>query len=119
MKFVNTGNFKLPRFNTKEYTDLQEKISRSLRQTELSKVPGFRDVKVVNFFSRQDGEFETDVEVIVDENEFLAEDDPLTVKQALEDTVSRGRIGNLKVEPSSLVLGKEGMLIIIPKVKPD
>merc|ERR1712203_1056306 len=27
--------------------------------------------------------------------------------QALEDTVSRGRTGNLKVEPSSLVLGKE------------
>merc|ERR1712117_699742 len=51
--------------------------------------------------------FETDVEVILDENEFLSEENPLTVKQALEDTVSRGRIGNLKVEPSSLVLGRE------------
>ena len=106
MKFVNTGNYKLPRANTKEYTELQERISRSLRQTELSKVPGFRDVKVINFFSRQDGEFETDVEVILDENEHLSAENPLTVKQALEDTVSRGRIGNLNVEPSSLVLGK-------------
>jgi hypothetical protein len=50
MKFVDTQNFRLPRERTEEFTQLQERISRSLRNTKLSKVPGFIDVAVVSFF---------------------------------------------------------------------
>jgi hypothetical protein len=112
MKFVELGNFKLPRAGTREFTELQEKISRNLRATEISKVPGFVDVAVINFFSRQDGEFETDIVVLVDKNEFESEESPLTVEAALKDTVSRGRIGIFKVQPSSLSLDGVGKFVV-------
>ena len=51
VKFIDLGqHYKLPRDGTKEFTDLQIKISRSLRNTELRKVPGFLDVAVTSFF---------------------------------------------------------------------
>jgi len=104
MKFVNTGNYQLPRPDTEEFTKLQERISRSLRQTELRQVPGFLDVAVTRFFSRQDGEFNAEMLVIVDQATFESEAEPLTVKQALTKAVARKRIGTLQVEPSSLSL---------------
>ena len=50
LKFVELGNFKLPRDGTEEFVNLQAKISRSLRNTELRNVPGFIDVVVTSFF---------------------------------------------------------------------
>ena len=50
VKFVDLGNFNLPVENTKEYTELQAKISRNLRNTDLKLVPGFVDVAVLDFY---------------------------------------------------------------------
>ena len=50
VKFVDLGNFNLPVENTKEYTELQNKISRNLRNTDLKLVPGFVDVAVLDFY---------------------------------------------------------------------
>ena len=50
IKFVELGNFNVPREGTKEFSELQTKISRSLRNTELRHVPGFIDVAVTSFF---------------------------------------------------------------------
>merc|ERR1712117_288939 len=104
LKFVNLGNFKLPRDGTREFTELQAKISRSLRNTDLRRVPGFLDVAVTSFYSEGQGEFDSDLMIIVDKNEFEAvpEADALTVEDALQLTVDGGKIGNLHVDPSSL-----------------
>ena len=51
LKFVDLGpSYKLPREQTEEYTDLQNKISRNLRNTALKDVPGFLDVSVTSFY---------------------------------------------------------------------
>jgi len=105
LKFVETGNYKLPREGSVEYTELQERISRSLRSTKLSQVPGFQDVAVVKFYSKEDGEFETDLVVIIDKNEFEESTDALSVEEALQLSLSRGKLGNLKVDPASFSLG--------------
>merc|ERR1712117_409131 len=104
LKFVNLGNFKLPRDGTREFTELQAKISRSLRNTDLRRVPGFLDVAVTSFYSEGQGEFDSDLMIIVDKNEFEAvpESDALTVEDALQLTVDGRKIGNLHVDPSSL-----------------
>ena len=51
MKFVELGDlYRLPVRGTKEYIDLQVKISKSLRElTPLNGVPGFQDVVVTKF----------------------------------------------------------------------
>jgi len=104
LKFVNLGNFKLPRDGTREFTELQAKISRSLRNTDLRRVPGFIDVAVTSFYSEGQGEFDSDLMIIVDKNEFEAvpESEALTVEEALQKTVEGGKIGNLEVDPPSL-----------------
>eukprot|EP00092_Neocalanus_flemingeri_P024776 GFUD01026865.1.p1 GENE.GFUD01026865.1~~GFUD01026865.1.p1 ORF type:complete len:678 (-),score=153.52 GFUD01026865.1:380-2230(-) len=105
LKFVGVGtNFKLPREGTKEFTDLQAKISKSLRKTELKLVPGFLDVAVTSFFSENQGEFESDLMVFIDKNEYEAVPEALTVEEALQQTVEGGRVGNLDVDPNSLSL---------------
>merc|ERR1719334_1425855 len=103
-KVVETGNFRIPDPGTKDFTVLQERISRSLRSTDLSKVPGFLDVAVINFFSKQHEEFDTDVVVILDKDQFEAASDPMTVEEALQLALGRGRLGALKVDPTSLDL---------------
>ena len=50
LKFVGLNNFNLPAENTKDFTDLQTQISRSLRNTQLKQVPGFVDVSVFDFY---------------------------------------------------------------------
>merc|ERR1712243_37901 len=80
LKFVDTGNFKLPRKGTQEFTSLQQKISRSLRGTEISKVPGFEDVVVMDFHSKQDGEFDTELVIILNKEVFEAEAEKEAVK---------------------------------------
>ena len=44
----------------------------------------------------------------MDKNDYDAEDSPLEVKDALKESVSRGRIGGLKVDPASLSFGGVG-----------
>jgi len=104
LKFVDTGNFKLPRQGTQEFTSLQQKISRSLRGTEISKVPGFEDVVVMDFHSKQDGEFDTELVIILNKEVFEAEAEKEAVKEALERSVEKGKIGHHSVDPSSLKL---------------
>ena len=50
IKFVELGNYQFPRAGTKEFTDLQATISRSLRNTDLKLVPGFVDVAVHDLY---------------------------------------------------------------------
>ena len=50
LKFVNLGdNFVLPTRGSREYTALQERVSKALEATELSLVPGFEEVVVDKF----------------------------------------------------------------------
>ena len=44
--------------------------------------------------------------VVLDKNEFEAEEEKLTVEDALEQTVTGGRVGSLVVDPESLTMGK-------------
>ena len=60
------------------------------------------------FFSEGQGEIESDLMVVVDKNQFEAEPDPLTVEEALQQTVEGGKIGNLRVDPKSLSLDGVG-----------
>jgi len=101
LKFVQLKNFRLPKQGTKEFFDLQEKISRSLRNTELKRVPGFIEVAVTSFYSERQGEFDSELMVVVDKSEYEAGTGP-RVEQALQKTVAGGRIGNLRVDSSSL-----------------
>jgi len=107
LKFVDLGpSYKLPREQTEEYTDLQNKISRNLRNTALKDVPGFLDVSVTSFYSQQQGEFEANFMVIVDKNQFDAAPNALTVQEALNKTAAARKIGNLKVDSESLKVGE-------------
>jgi hypothetical protein len=51
LRFVELGDrYRLPVLGTKEYTDLQIQISKSLRElTPLQTVPGFQDVVITKF----------------------------------------------------------------------
>lgn len=51
LKFVELGeSYQLPVRGTKEYTELQVRISKSLRElTSLKSVPGFQDVMITKF----------------------------------------------------------------------
>ena len=60
------------------------------------------------FYSKGQGEFDADLVVIVDKNEFDAVPEALTVEEALRQTVEGGRIGNLAVDPNSLSLDGVG-----------
>lgn len=45
--------------------------------------------------------------VVLDKNEFESvEDKEVTVASALEETVSGGRLGSLRLDPQSLTMGK-------------
>ena len=68
---------------------------------------GYKTLKVSNhdlFDSEGQGEFDSDLMIIVDKNEFEAvpESEALTVEEALQKTVEGEKIGNLEVDPSSL-----------------
>ena len=108
VKFVELGDrYRLPVRGTREYTELQQRISKSLRETEISKVEGFEDVVVTKFKStdKQFGEFEAQMIVIVDQKAYEAKEAATpTVEEAILDTFSEGRVGALKVEPDSLVV---------------
>ena len=59
------------------------------------------------FYSDNQGEFYTDLVVVLDKNEFESvEDKEVTVASALEETVSGGRLGSLRLDPQSLTMGK-------------
>jgi hypothetical protein len=60
------------------------------------------------YFSEGQGEFESDLVVIVDKNEFEAVPEALTVEEALQQTVEGGKIGNLRVDRESLSLDGVG-----------
>ena len=71
---------------------------------------GYKTLKcpTMMYFSEGQGEFESDLMVIVDKNEFEAVPEALTVEQALQQTVEGGKIGNLAVDPKSLSLDGVG-----------
>jgi len=104
LKFVDTTNFKIPKEGTKEFTELQDRISKGMRNTELRNVPGFLGVQIKRFFSANQGEFEIELIVMVDKNEFESEGETPTVEEALETTVKGGKIAGIKVDPKSLSL---------------
>jgi len=107
VKFINAGEaFQLPIQGTEEYSILENRISRSLAQTNLKNVPGFQGVTVTKFSSKNQGEFVTDLIIVLDKNTFEGEDNKLTVEKALKDTVSGGRVGSLNVDPESLTMGE-------------
>ena len=140
LKFVNLGdNFVLPTRGSREYTALQERISKSLEATDLSLVPGFEEVLVdkfrayvpwflrsetlslsaapfennhnVNQHFRTDktfGELEAQMTVVVDRDEYESSGTDMKVKNVLEAVANKGRIGNLKVEPESLIVREPG-----------
>ena len=60
----------------------------------------------MNIFSKNQGEFVTDLVVVLDKNEFEAEEEKLTVEDALKQTVTGGRVGSLVVDPESLTMGE-------------
>ena len=50
LKFVELGDrYRLPVRGSREYTELKAKISKALKATTISQVPGFEDV-VINRF---------------------------------------------------------------------
>ena len=50
VKFVELGDrYKLPVRGTREYKELQTRISRALQGTEIARVPGFEEVTVTKF----------------------------------------------------------------------
>ena len=50
VKFIELGDrYRLPVAGTREYKELQTRISKALKQTPIANVPGFEDV-VVNKF---------------------------------------------------------------------
>lgn len=111
LKFVELGKlYQLPVKGTKEYTDLQVRISKSLRElTPLKTVPGFQDVVVTKFKSAEFGEFTADMIVVIDKQEYDAKtDDKMTVEKALKETAQGGQIGNLKIDPQSLTMRAPG-----------
>jgi len=64
-------------------------------------------VQIIFFYSDNQGEFYTDLVVVLDKNEFESvEDKEVTVASALEETVSGGRLGSLRLDPQSLTMGK-------------
>lgn len=98
---------RLPVRGTREYRELQTRISRALRSTEIAQVPGFEDVQITKFkgTDRLFGEFEAEMLVVVNRDEYQAKpEDAMTVEKAIKSTVNEGRVGNLKVEPESLKL---------------
>jgi len=107
MKFINLAdNYQLPKVGTREYTDLENKISRSLSETSLKNVPGFEGVIISRLFSDNQGEFISDLRVVVDQDKYTEKEDDLTVEDALQKTVGEGRVGRLYVDPESLTMGE-------------
>ena len=50
IKFIELGDrYRLPVAGTREYKELQTRISKALKQTSIAQVPGFQDV-VINKF---------------------------------------------------------------------
>ncbi len=114
VKFVELGErYRLPVRGTREYKELQSRISRALEGTKISQVQGFVELQILKFKStkKQFGEFEAEMMVVVDKEEYdgRAEDTP-TVEEAIRDAVAEGRVGALQVEPESLVLQAPGMV---------
>ena len=60
------------------------------------------------YFSKGQGEFESDLVVILDKNDFEAQPEAITVEEALQKAVDGGKIGNLAVDPKSLSLDDVG-----------
>jgi len=106
LKIIKVGvNYQLPREGTREYTKLQEKIQRALIGSQLNDVPGFQHVAVTNFRRTGNGEFVTDLMVLVDKNVFEDANEPMSVKKALEEIVESEKIGGIySVDPKSLDL---------------
>ena len=58
---------------------------------------------------KQFGELEADLSVIVDKDEYESSGTDMKVKDVLETVANTGRVGNLAVEPASLVVREPGM----------
>ena len=116
IKFVDLGErYRLPVRGSREYTELKTKISKALKATSISSVPGFQDV-VINRFRGTDkvfGEFLADMMVVVNKDEYESKDvEQMTVEKAVGEVARGGRVGNLKVDPESLELKAPGKLKI-------
>ena len=62
--------------------------------------------KSVLCFSKNQGEFLTDLVVVLDKNQFEDADEKLTVEDALKQSVNTGKVGSIFVDPESLTMGK-------------
>ena len=118
MKFIELGeSYRLPVRGTKEYQELQVRVSKSLRElTDLKDVPGFNEVVITKFKSTKNsfGEFVAEMAVILDKEEHEANtDESMTVPKALKNAANNGRIGNLKVDPKSLSLKEPGKIFVL------
>jgi len=116
-RFVKLAeSYQLPVIGTREYTELENRIAKSLSQTNLRNVPGFQGVQITKFSSDNQGEFYTDMVVVVDKEQFEKggenEVEKLTVETALQETVEGGRVGNLFVDPQSLTMGEAKSTIV-------
>ncbi|TRY75553.1 hypothetical protein TCAL_06383 [Tigriopus californicus] len=108
VKFIELGDkYQLPVSGSREYTELKTRISRAMKGTMISQVPGFQEI-VINKFRGTDkifGEFEADMFVVVDKDEYEAkEPEAMTMEKAIEESVKDGMVGSLQVDPQSLVL---------------
>ena len=54
------------------------------------------------------GELEADMTVIVDRDEYESSGTDMNVKDVLEAVANKGKVGNLQVEPASLVVREPG-----------
>ena len=66
---------------------------------------------VIQVFYRTDktfGELEADMTVIVDRDEYESSGTDMNVKDVLEAVANKGKVGNLQVEPASLVVREPG-----------
>ena len=66
----------------------------------------FNPYKPLVYFSKNQGEFLTDLVVVLDKNQFEDADEKLTVEDALKQSVNTGKVGSIFVDPESLTMGK-------------
>ncbi|VEN42624.1 unnamed protein product [Callosobruchus maculatus] len=111
VKLVELGeNFKLPKAGSLQYTDLTNSIEENFKPL-FNKLPGYRRVVVENI-KPDDRNLVAAMNLqlerpLADKARALAEDTSAMdekVKRVVRESISSGRIGNLKVDPQYLVI---------------
>ncbi|CAG0924291.1 unnamed protein product, partial [Notodromas monacha] len=116
LKFIDVGDdFKIPRKNSPEFNELSERVKRSVTSA-LTSVPGFEDVSVSDFEESEEKELIAKLVVTLDHDTVSkeykgrktggeSEKAKAMVKQALQDSVEKGHVGELRVDPQYLIVG--------------